>query len=174
MGVRGPPRERGGRRPLYDYRKGRGMLLKRELIRVGVEARDAEEALKTVAQGFVDQGYALPSFPQAVADREVLYATGLPAAGMDVAIPHADRVHVRKEALGIATVREPVAFKMMGSPTTVLHPKILFMLAVSEPHAQIDALQQLMALLRDAELLAACYACDNADAVYELMAARIG
>ena len=50
------------------------MLLKKELIKVGVEAKDAEEALKTVAQGFVDAGYAKDSFPQAVCDREVVFA----------------------------------------------------------------------------------------------------
>ena len=150
------------------------MLLKRELIQVGVEAHDAEEALRTVAQAFVDHGYAKPSFPQAVVDREVVYATGLPAAGMDVALPHADRVHVNQTALAIATLREPVAFKMMGSPTVELRPRILFMLGVAEARAQIDALQRLMALLRDGDVLAACVACTDAGEVYDLMAKRIG
>ena len=150
------------------------MLLKRELIKVGVEARDAEGALRAVAQGFVEHGYALPSFPQAVVDREVVYATGLPAAGMDVALPHADSAHALETSLAIATLREPVTFKMMGSPAITLQPKILFMMAVTEAHAQIDALQRLMALLREADLLAACYACDSADEVFDLMATRIG
>ena len=150
------------------------MLLKKELIKVGVEAADAEEALKLVAQGFVEHGYAHPSFPQAVADRELVFATGLPAAGMDIALPHSDSVHVIQTALAIATIKTPVAFKMMGSSDTVLHPKILFMLGIAEAHAQIAMLQRLMALLDEGELLAACYACTTPDEVYALMADRIG
>ena len=149
------------------------MLLKRELIMVGVEAKDADEALLTISQRFVDAGYAKPTFPQAVADREAIYATGLPAAGMDVAIPHAEGVHVIDEAIGIATMRTPVEFKMMGSPEIRLRPKILFVLAVRDAHAQLDVLQRLMDLIRDEDMLAACYACETPDEVYDLMLAHV-
>ena len=150
------------------------VLLKKELIKVGVEAKDAEEALKTVAQGFVDAGYAKDSFPQAVCDREVVFATGLPAVGMDIASPHSDSIHVNQTCIGIATIKNPVEFKMMGSPEITLHPKILFMLAIAEAHAQIEMLQKLMGILQEEELLKACYACTTADEVYDLMAERIG
>lgn len=150
------------------------MLLKKELIKVGVEANGAEEALKAVAQGFVDGGYAKDTFPQAVADREVVFATGLPAVGMDIAIPHSDSVHVNQTSLGIATVKSDVEFKMMGSPDVTLHPKIIFMLAIAEAHAQIETLQRLMGLIREGELLSEAYACTTADQVYDLMAERIG
>jgi len=154
--------------------RGTAMLLKKELIRVGIEAEDAEEALKTVAQGFVDNGYAKESFPQAVCDREVVYATGLPAIGMDIAIPHSDSIHVNQTCIGIATLKTPVEFKMMGSPEITLHPKIFFMLAIAEAHAQIEMLQKLMGILQEEELLKACYACTTPDEVYDLMAERIG
>ncbi|MBR2682727.1 MAG: PTS sugar transporter subunit IIA [Atopobiaceae bacterium] len=150
------------------------MLLKKELIKVDVVAKDAEEALKIVAQGFVDHGYAKDSFPQAVCDREVVYATGLPAAGMDIAIPHSDSIHVNETCVGIATLKTPVEFKMMGSPEITLHPQILFMLGIAEAHAQIEMLQKLMSILQEEALLRDCYACDTADEVYELMAERIG
>ena len=150
------------------------MLLKKELIKVGVEASSADEALKVVAQGFVDHGYAKASFPQAVADREVIFATALPAAGMDVAIPHSDTIHVNQTSIAIATLKTPVEFKMMGSPDVVLHPKVLFMLGIAEAHAQIEMLQRLMGLLRDGETLAACYAAATPDEVYDLMAEKIG
>lgn len=150
------------------------MLLKKELIKVGVEAADAEEALKLVAQGFVDHGYAKPTFPQAVADRELVFATGLPAAGMDIALPHADSIHVIQTSLAIATIKEPKPFKMMGSSDVTLYPKIFFMLGIAETHAQIAMLQRLMDILGERELLAACYACTTPDEIYDLMAERIG
>ena len=39
------------------------MILKKELIKLAVEATDSEEALRTVAQGFVDNGYAKDTYP---------------------------------------------------------------------------------------------------------------
>ena len=42
------------------------MILKKELIKLAVEATDSEEALRTVAQGFVDNGYAIVTYPQAI------------------------------------------------------------------------------------------------------------
>ncbi|MDO5120005.1 MAG: PTS sugar transporter subunit IIA [Coriobacteriales bacterium] len=150
------------------------MLLKKELIKVGLEPADTEEALKAVAQGFVDYGYAKPSFPQAVVDREIVFATGLPGAGMDVALPHSDSIHVNETSIAIATVKTPVKFKMMGSQEIAVYPKILFMLAVHEAHAQLSMLQQLMDILQERELLQACFACTTPDEVYDLMADKIG
>ncbi len=49
-------------------------------------------------------------------------------------IPHCDSEHVIKPGIGIATLKDSVAFQMMGDPETILHPKVLFMLALTEPH----------------------------------------
>ena len=136
------------------------MLLKKELILIGVESDNADNAIVTAAQPFVSAGYAKPTFPQAVADRELMYATGLPAAGMDIAMPHAARDHV--------------TFRMMGDPSTTLHPKILFTLAIAEAHAELAMIQRIMAMLEDGELLAACCAATTPDELYDLMAERIG
>ena len=70
------------------------MILKKELIKLAVEATDSEEALRIVAQGFVDNGYAKDTYPQAIVERERVFATGLPAPAFDIAIPHCDSEHV--------------------------------------------------------------------------------
>ena len=151
------------------------MLLKRELVQVGLEAADANEALRQVAQPFADHGYAKPRFPQAVIDRELMFPTGLPARGVDVAIPHADASYVIKDSLAIATLRNPVTFRMMGGGADALvQPRILFMLGIVDARTHLEALQRLMDLLNDEELLAACLACASPDELYELMAERIG
>ena len=76
------------------------MILKKELIKLAVEATDSEEALRTVAQGFVDNGYAKDTYPQAIVERERVFATGLPAPAFDIAIPHCDSEHVIKPGNG--------------------------------------------------------------------------
>lgn len=154
--------------------KGNMMILKKELIRLTVEAADSEEALRIVAQGFVDSGYAKDTYPGAIIDRERVFATGLPAPAFDIAIPHCDSEHVIKPGVGIATLKDPVAFHMMGDPETILHPKVLFMLALTEPHGQLEMLQKLIGVIQDTELLEKIAACNDADALYDLMAPVLG
>lgn len=154
--------------------KGNMMILKKELIRLAIEAADSEEALRIVAQGFVDSGYAKDTYPGAIVDRERVFATGLPAPAFDIAIPHCDSEHVIKPGVGIATLKDPVAFHMMGDPETILHPKVLFMLALTEPHGQLEMLQKLIGVIQDAELLEKIAACNDADALYDLMAPVLG
>lgn len=154
--------------------KGNMMILKKELILLVVEAADSEEALRIVAQGFVDSGYAKDTYPGAIVDRERVFATGLPAPAFDIAIPHCDSEHVIKPGVGIATLKDPVAFHMMGDPETILHPKVLFMLALTEPHGQLEMLQKLIGVIQDAELLEKIAACNDADALYGLMAPVLG
>ena len=154
--------------------KGNMMILKKELILLAVEAADSEEALRIVAQGFVDSGYAKDTYPGAIVDRERVFATGLPAPAFDIAIPHCDSEHVIKPGVGIATLKDPVAFHMMGDPETILHPKVLFMLALTEPHSQLEMLQKLIGVIQDAELLEKIAACNDADALYDLMAPVLG
>ena len=154
--------------------KGNMMILKKELIRLAVEAADSEEALRIVAQGFVDSGYAKDTYPGAIVDRERVFATGLPAPAFDIAIPHCDSEHVIKPGVGIATLKNPVAFHMMGDPEIILHPKVLFMLALTEPHGQLEMLQKLIGVIQDTELLEKIAACNDADALYDLMAPVLG
>lgn len=149
------------------------MLLKEELVRVGLDAHDGEEALRKVAQGFVDAGYAKDSYPQAIVDREAVFPTALPAVAFDIAIPHCDPAHINEPAVSIVTLREPVELKMMGDPDTTLRPRVLFMLAL-EAHGQVEMLQRLMEVIQDQLLLEAIGACANAHELYALMAEKIG
>lgn len=45
------------------------MVLKKELIAVGESFSSREEALLTIANRFVDAGYARGSYPQAIIER---------------------------------------------------------------------------------------------------------
>ena len=150
------------------------MILKRELIKVGLEAKDAEDALRTMAQGFVDAGYAKESYPQGIIEREVVFPTGLPCEVSDIAIPHCDSRHVIEKCVGIATLTEPIEMKMMGDPDTTLHPQVLFMLGIKEAHGQLEMLQQLIAVIQDKDRMEALLACKDADELYDLMAPVLG
>lgn len=150
------------------------MVLKEELIKVGLEAKDAEDALRQVAQGFVDAGYAKESYPQAVIDREKVFPTGLPAEAFDIAIPHCDADNLNSTAVAIATLKTPVEMRMMGDDQTILHPQVFFMLGIAEAHSQVGMLQRIIGIIQDKETLEKLYACTDAHELYEMMAPKIG
>ena len=53
------------------------MVLRKELVQVHQKYASQEEALRSIAQTFVDLGVVKESFPQAIIDREAVYPTGL-------------------------------------------------------------------------------------------------
>ena len=46
------------------------MILKKELIQIGLDCPDADSALREAARAFVDNGFATEGYPQAIIDRE--------------------------------------------------------------------------------------------------------
>ena len=112
------------------------MVLRKELVQVHQKYASQEEALRSIAQTFVDLGVVKESFPQAIIDREAVYPTGLPASEFDIAISHCDSDHVNESAIGAVVLDEPVEFEMMGGmgdgPLSV---RLIFMLAIKDPKA---------------------------------------
>lgn len=90
-----------------------GELLDRELIFCGLKAKDSEEAIRRIGQAMYERGLVKETFVEAVLEREREMPTGLPLDEINAAIPHADIEHVIKPALTIATLNEPVLFRVM-------------------------------------------------------------
>ena len=146
------------------------MFLRKELIKVGLDAADEEDALRQMSAEFVALGVAKDSFPEALLERERVYPTGLPAIAFDIAIPHCASENVNETSMGVAVLAHPVEFLQMGSPEITLHPEILFMLAIKDPKKQIETLQKIMGVIH---LLTAIKRAKSADEVYELLAPEV-
>lgn len=149
------------------------MLLHKELIKVGASYTSQEEALRSIAQGFVDEGLCKDTFPDALVEREASYPTGLPAA-LDIAIPHCAASNVNTTSMACVTLKEPVEFHEMGDPNSVVHPRIIFMLAIKDPDKQIETLQKLMSVIQDADLLNNILDATSQEDVYTLLAHKVG
>lgn len=128
-------------------------LLRKELIRLNVDAKNSEEALRFMAQAFVDAGVAKESYPDAIVAREKNYPTALPGTAFDIAMPHTFAEHVNEAAMGVCVLKNPVQFQQMGEPETTLHPQVLFMLAIIEPKEQLVLLSKIMELIQNDEAL---------------------
>lgn len=148
-------------------------MLKKELIHINMACKDSKEAMRILAQSFVDNGVVKESFIAAVIEREEHYPTGLPAIAFDIAIPHTVSEHVLEPSIAIGVLSHPVEFRQMGSPEIVLHPQLLFMLAITAPKEQITLLKRIMKLLQNEDLLCAIRDAESADRIMELLAPEL-
>ncbi|MCI1688117.1 PTS sugar transporter subunit IIA [Schleiferilactobacillus harbinensis] len=113
-----------------------------------------EEALRFLAEKLNAAGKVHDDFFDAVWAREQKFPTGLPAGKINVAIPHADAKYVKESAITVATLAKPIQFHNMALTNQELPVSLIMMLAIHEPHGQVQVLQNAMALFQDEKHLA--------------------
>lgn len=120
------------------------MYVGKNLVICNLKATSDQDALDQMSNMLLKEKIVKESYIPAVKAREIEYSTGLQCEDMGVAIPHTDAEHVNVQAIGIGILDEPVKFKQMGAPEIDVEVKIIFMLAIKEPHKQMEFLQALM------------------------------
>lgn len=136
---------------------------------MNLDVKSKEEAIRILAEDFVEAGVVKESFVDAVLEREQESPTALPAVAYDVAIPHTVSAHVITPAMNVAVLKHPVEFQQMGSPDVTLHPQVLFMLAISDPKDQLSLLRRIMKMLQNKDLLNQIRAAKSEDEIYGLL-----
>ena len=112
------------------------------------------EVINAVSKALFIKGYVHETFAQAAIEREGKLPTGLPlAGGINAAIPHTDIEHVIKPALGMATLRKPVDFQNMILPDESVPVRLVFVLALEQPKAQIEMLQEVASVIQNTDLV---------------------
>lgn len=120
------------------------VLVEPKLVYLNLEAKDSKEALTKLAGKLLDAGYVKDTFTDAVLAREVEFPTGLDFGSMGIAIPHTDSIHVNKQAIAIAVLKEPVEFVEMGTEDDKVKAECMFMMAIEKPESQITFLSKMM------------------------------
>ena len=126
-------------------------------------ADSRDEALKLLADQFINTGVAKDSFFEGILTREENFATGLSLNNMCVAIPHTDPEHVNRTQVGFMSLDEPVEFIEMGTEDKKIPVTMLFMLALKEAHQQLDMLMKLMDMFQNDDLMDRFAEVDNYD-----------
>lgn len=132
-------------------------LISKDLILINQYADTRDAILERMANTLIKKGYVETSFAEAIVKREYEYSTGLPTEEFGIAIPHTDKIHVKKSIISIATLKNPVGFQEMGNPSELVDVKIIFMLAVKEGESHIKVLTELMSIVQNRELLRTIY-----------------
>ncbi len=125
----------------------------KQYIVTRVNCDSKEELLRQLGGVLEEKGYVKDTYTDAIMEREKVFPTGLPTAGVAVAIPHTDSIHVNEKSICVAILEKPVTFTVMATDDEFVDVGLVFALAIKEPSDQIDMLQNLIALCQDEEVL---------------------
>lgn len=113
-------------------------------------AGTSKDVITHLGKLLFDAGYVRDSFVEAALDRESRLPTGLPLSGdVNAAIPHTEVEHVLKPGLAMATLSAPVTFQNMVSPEEAVPCQLVFVMALDQPKAQIEMLQEIAGILQN-------------------------
>ncbi len=118
------------------------------------EAINSIDVITHLGKCLFDAGYVRETFVDAALDRESRLPTGLPLSGdVNAAIPHTEVEHVLKPGLAMATLSAPVTFQNMVSPDEAVPCQLVFVMALDQPKAQIEMLQEIAGILQNPEVI---------------------
>lgn len=123
--------------------------LDENLVFIDLDFEKKEDILNFLSHKLLEQDYVKPGYPQAIIDREEIYPTGLPSLGVNIAIPHADNELVYKTTIAIGVLKNSAKFYSMENSEKKLDVQIVIMLAIKEPHGQIEMLQKVVSIIQN-------------------------
>lgn len=145
----------------------------RSLMTANLCAENSEGVIRQLGALLVTQGKVTKEYIQAVIEREQKFPTGLPTPEIKVAIPHTGTAFVKQSAIAVATLQQPVPFYLMGESEKQVGVQVVFLLAIHEKTGQVEALQSLIQLLQDNDLLRSAAAAASDEALYQLILEKV-
>jgi len=129
-------------------------LLEPTAVRLQIEAIDSADVIAQLGSLLMEAGFVRDTFISAALERESQLPTGLPLGGKyNAAIPHTDVEHVIKPGLAMATLVKPISFQNMVQPDESVPVQLVFFMALDQPKAQVEMLQEIAMVLQDAQVI---------------------
>lgn len=145
------------------------MYLDKELCLFQLEVKDQKELFQVMSEQLKNAGCVKDSFLEGITNREQEFPTGLEVNQIGFAIPHTDSAHVNSSQICFASLKEPLVFSDMTDKSHEIPVRLVFILAMSQPHEQIDTLQNLVSLFQNEEKVNELLACTTKEAFIELV-----
>lgn len=136
------------------------MYFDQQLCLFNITATSQQAVLTQMAQMLLEHQIVTTDFLAGILQREKEYPTGLLVNSVGFALPHTDSKKVNRPQICFASLAEPVNFCSMADKDEIVPVKFIFMLAMKQPHEQLENLQNLVALFQDeqkVQLLARCH-----------------
>lgn len=139
------------------------MYFDKKLCMFQQEFENQNELFEAMFNKMYEAGVVKEDYLAAVKEREENYPTGLLVGNTGFAIPHTDSSKVNYSQICFASLNKPVEFANMGDKNDIVKVELVFMLAMSQPHEQVQTLQNLIALFQDEEAIKKLKECNNED-----------
>jgi PTS system galactitol-specific IIA component len=127
--------------------------IRSNLVFLHPQVTSDKELIQLMAQRLINDELVKNDFIEAILERENEYPTGVPIGDIAAAIPHTDAIHVKKSAMVVSILENPVYFGNMANPDQNLPVQIVFMLAMKEPAYQVSWLKKLLKFLNNPQNL---------------------
>lgn len=122
------------------------------ISRLNVTADSQEALFDLLSDQLLKEDYVYPTYREAIKNRESEFPTGLITTSVGVAIPHTDPVHVKKNAIVIVTLANPIRFhEMGGGEGDFVNVECVFAILLNNSDKQMKLLMDFMNIFRNRE-----------------------
>lgn len=111
-----------------------------------------EELLTKMSQGLIKNHFVSENYYDKIMEREEKYPTGVQSE-VPFAMPHTDPEYVIEDSISIAILNKPVVFQDMSDPEKFVLAQVVFLLAFSKGEKHLEALQKIVQLATDTEMV---------------------
>ncbi len=124
------------------------MFFNHQIALLQQDVTSKEQALHLLADKLSENQCVTNDFFDNIIKREKIFPTGLAIEGVGVAIPHTDSKYVLESQVAFMSLEKPLSFIEMGTNDKEIQVSLLFMLALKEPHEQLEMLQKLIEMFQ--------------------------
>lgn len=115
------------------------------------EVESQDDLFSMMTKKMLDAGCVKETYYEGIVNREKEYPTGLLVNTTGFAIPHTDSDKVNKSQICFVSLEQPIIFEDMVDKSNKIPVELVFMLAMAQPHEQVQTLQNLIGLFQDEE-----------------------
>ncbi len=132
-----------------------------------VESQD--QLFQMMTDKMLEAGCVKENYYEGISNREKEYPTGLLVNQTGFAIPHTDSERVNKSQICLLSLHEPIEYDDMEDKSHKISVELVFMLAMAQPHEQVNTLQNLIALFQDDEKVAKLKECNTEKELMQIL-----
>ena len=110
------------------------------------DCRCRDDLYDYLAKDLAEGGYIEDTFLKALKVRETQFPTGIVSNYYNIALPHVDAEHVKKNALIVAVLDHPVIYTRMDKLDEKIKVRVVFMLLIKDVKVHTPAISSLAKL----------------------------
>lgn len=144
-------------------------LFDEKLVILNDPSESEASLLESIGKRLYLEGYVKDTFADALKEREKNYPTGLRTIPYEIAIPHADEIHVLQEAIVIIRPKKGVEFREMATLDKYVNARFIFMLLLKKESRHAECLEILLEMAQDGAVMEGLEKSEDERAAFQLL-----